>query len=54
MVSALAKEDWMHNDKIKAALEKPLMRLCARYLYCEKGRNGAARNYVGEQKEYHH
>lgn len=37
---------WIQNEQICDVIKKPLMRLCARYLYIEK-RRGFALNPVG-------
>ncbi|ELU09365.1 hypothetical protein CAPTEDRAFT_171705 [Capitella teleta] len=41
----LKKATWAQNESLARVLEAPLMRLCARYLYCEK-QLGFARNPV--------
>lgn len=37
----LSTNEWISNDRICDVLEKPLMRLCAYYLFVEKRRNNA-------------
>ena len=41
LFTALKTNQWAQNEKLRFALETPLMRLCARYLYLEKRRNFA-------------
>ena len=41
LFTALKTNQWAQNEKLRSALETPLMRLCAKYLYLEKRRNFA-------------
>ena len=41
LCTAIKSNQWAQNDKLRDALELPLMRLCAKYLYSEKRRNFA-------------
>ena len=41
LFTALKTNQWAQNEKLRFALELPLMRLCARYLYLEKRRSFA-------------
>tara|TARA_B100000676_G_scaffold313150_1_gene391810 strand:+ start:8030 stop:9436 length:1407 start_codon:yes stop_codon:yes gene_type:complete len=42
----LASSNWIEDERISAAVEPILMRLCAHYLLKEKGRNGGAKDPV--------
>ena len=41
LCTAIKSNQWAQNDKLRDALELPLMRLCAKYLFAEKRRNFA-------------
>ena len=41
LFTAVKSNQWAQNDKLRDALELPLMRLCAKYLLLEKRRNFA-------------
>lgn len=41
LFTALKTNQWAQNDRLRDALETPLMRLCAKYLFLEKRRNFA-------------
>ena len=41
LCTAIKSNQWAQNDKLRDALELPLMRLCAKYLFSEKRRNFA-------------
>lgn len=41
LFTALKSNQWAQNDKLRDALELPLMRLCGKYLFSEKRRNFA-------------
>ena len=41
LFTALKSNQWAQNEKLRDALEHPLMRLCAKYLFLEKRRNFA-------------
>lgn len=43
----LMSNNWSEDNELTGVFEKPLMRLCARYLYLEK-RRGFAFDSVGE------
>ena len=43
----LVNNNWVREPALVAAMEVPMMRLCARYLYLEK-RRGFALNPVGK------
>ena len=43
----LASDEWLDRPHVVSALQEPLLRLCARYLYVEKKR-GYALNPVGK------
>lgn len=45
--AALSRPDWWQDQELAKALQRPLMRLCARYLMEEKGKSGRARDPVG-------
>lgn len=47
----LSSNAWVQNKELSFILEKPLIRLCARYLYLEK-RRGYAFDSVGKHKTY--
>lgn len=48
---AIVNNTWVQDKDLSLALERPLVRLCARYLYLEKRRSYAL-NPVGEHISY--